>query len=262
MANSDETRTLDNIRGIDIEVVRRGTGKPVLVLLSEEAHLELGAPFVAQLAASHDVVMPMPPGFGRSARPDWIASPDDISYIYLDLMDKLGLGPVPVVAFSLGGWIALEMAVKNDAFASRLALVGSFGVKIGGPYDRDIQDIWTLNAKKVAELKWHDPQHRQRDFTVMPEDELTIIARNTESFARFCWDPYMHNPKLRLRLHRVTRPTMVLWGENDGLATTDYGRGLAGMIPGATFKTIAAAGHYPQIEQPDVLLREIETFIG
>src|SRR5438270_5145715 len=98
------------IQGMKLEVERRGSGKPLLVLLSEEASFELESPFLAELAKGHELIIPQPPGFGRSERPDWLSSPDDIAYLYLDLLDHLGLTSVPVLGLSLGGWIALEMA--------------------------------------------------------------------------------------------------------------------------------------------------------
>ena len=57
------------------------------------------------------------------------------------------------------------------------------------------------------------------------------MARNAESFARFCWEPYMHNPKLRHRLHRIKVPTLLIWGENDGIVTPQYGAAYRDLIP-------------------------------
>ena len=250
------------VQGADIEVERRGSGAPLLVLLSEEADFELSSPFLDSLSRRHELIIPHAPGFQRSSRPDWVASPDDIAYIHLDILDKLALGPMPVVGLSVGGWIALAMAVKDRRCFSRIALVDPFGVKIGGPFDRDVQDIWTTHPAKVAALKWRDPKFAQRDFKSMSEDKLGVIARNVESFARFCWDPYMHDPRLKRLLHRVSAPTLFLWGEHDGVITPDYGRAYSALVPGATFETIAQAGHYPQLEQAKATARAIEAFLG
>ena len=258
-AASSQFRT---IQGAKLEIERRGHGSPLLVLLSEEASHELTSPFLASLAERHELIIPQAPGFGRSERPDWIANPDDISYMYLDLLEAEGLRGIPVVGLSLGGWIAMEMAVKDAGAFSKMALVNPLGVKFGGTLDRDFQDIWTLHPSKVAELKWHNQAHAKRDFATMSEEEVSIYARNIESFARFCWEPYLHNPKLKLRLHRVKAPTLVLWGENDGVAKAELGKALASHIPGAKFDTVAAAGHYPAIEQPAETLKKIEAFLA
>ncbi|MDB5571544.1 MAG: hypothetical protein JWN93_2727 [Hyphomicrobiales bacterium] len=261
MTVAERTADIVNVHGLDIEVQTRGAGAPLLLLASEE-QLEAQSAAVADLARDHKVVMPSPPGFGRSGRPDWMTSPDDLAYVMLDLAEMLDLEGVPLVGFSLGGWIAAEMATKDDSRFSHLVLVDALGVKIGGPTDVDIQDLWIQHPAKVAAMKWHDQEKGRRDFAAMPDDELAVVARNVESFARFCWEPYMHNPKLKHRLHRISVPTHVIWGENDGVCTTSYGRAYAGLIPGASFETIGAAGHYPHIEQPEAFGRSLRAFIA
>jgi pimeloyl-ACP methyl ester carboxylesterase len=243
-----------------IELERRGKGKPLLLLPGEEA-LEPDAPFVEELARKFEVIIPHAPGYGRSNRPDWITNMDDISYIYLDLREKLGLTKLTVMGFSLGGWIAAEMATKDDSRFAKLVLVDAYGVKVGGPFDRDIQDIWLQHPKKVMEQKWHNVEKGKRDFPSMPEDKLAIIARNIETTARLCWEPYMHNPKLKHRLHRIAVPTLVVWGKNDGIVAPDYGKAYSKMIKGAKFAGIAKAGHYPHLEQPEAFMKAISGFV-
>lgn len=246
---------------IDIEVERRGKGAPLVLLYDEEA-LTREAPLVDALARSHEVILPSPPGFGRSGRPGWIETVDDVSYVLLDLFDELGIADATVMGFSLGGWIAAEMGTKTCAHMARLVLVDPYGIKVGGPFDRDIQDIWYLPADKVLALKYADPENGRIDYTQMPDDRLEIVARNRESFARFCWSPYLHNPRLKARLHRIAVPTLVVWGANDGIVTPDYGKAFAAEIPGARFETIARAGHFPHLEQPDAFMKLLDDFLA
>jgi len=260
MLTSDQRKTLIHVSGMDIELERRGRGQPLLLLYGEEG-LEPEAPFIDELAKHFEVFIPSPPGFGSSERPDWISNIDDISYIYLDLVEKLALKNVPVVGFSLGGWLAAEIATKDDSFISRLVLVDAYGVKPGGPYDRDIADFWCLHPSEVLKLKWHDPEKGKRDFPSMPEEKLTIIARNVESLARFCWEPFMHNPKLKRRLHRIKVPTRLIWGEHDGIVTPAYGKAYADAIPGAILQVIPGAGHFPQLEQPETFMAALREFL-
>ncbi len=255
-------RNVSRVRvdGLELEIERRGRGPPLLILYGEEA-LEIEAPVLAELAKDHELIIPSPPGFGTSERADWIETPDDISYIYLDLIANLGFDQLPAIGFSLGGWLALEMASKHDGSFSKLVLVDPYGVKLGGATDRDIQDVWTTHPEKAAALKWFDPEKGRRNFAAMSERELTVVARNNESFARFCWDPCMHNPKLKWRLHRVRVPTLFVWGEHDGIVTPDYGRAFSAMIPGAKFAIVGRAGHYPHLEQPAAFLTLVRGFL-
>lgn len=245
---------------VEIEAQRRGRGEPLLLLPGEDA-LEIESPFLAKLAERYEVILLWPPGFGRSNRPEWVTM-DDVPYLYLDVMTRLGLNKVPVVGCSMGGWIAVEMATRNDTMMSKLVLVDPYGIKIGGPMDRDIADIYMVHPTKLAALKWADPARGQRDLVNRSDDELYIIARNIESCARLCWEPYMHNPRLRRRLHRVTPPTLFVWGEKDGIVTPDYGRAYAAGVAGSKFALIADAGHMPHIEQTEAFFAAVDPFLA
>jgi pimeloyl-ACP methyl ester carboxylesterase len=260
MLTTEQGKSRINVGGIDIELEKRGRGKPLLLLYGEEA-LEPDAPFVDQLAKNYEVLIPSPPGFGTSERPDWIGSVDDIAYIYLDLIEKLGIKKAAVVGFSFGGWLAAEVATKDDSFISKLVLVAPYGIKVGGPLDRDIADFWSLHPSEVLSRKWHDVEKGKRDFPSMPEEKLTVVARNVESLARFCWEPYMHNPKLKRRLHRITVPTRLIWGEHDGIVAPAYGKAYAELIPGAMLQVIPGAGHFPQLEQPEAFMAALGEFL-
>jgi pimeloyl-ACP methyl ester carboxylesterase len=260
MLTTDQSKTLIHVSGMDIELERRGKGQPLLLLHGEEG-LEAEAPFIEELARDFEVFMPSAPGFGNSERPDWISSVDDIAYVCLDLVEKLALKNCPVMGFSFGGWLAAEIATKDDSFISHLVLVGAYGIKAGGPYDRDIADFWTLHPSEVLARKWHDKEKGKRDFPSMSEEKLGIVARNVESLARFAWEPFMHNPKLKRRLHRIKVPTRLIWGEHDGIVTPAYGKAYADAIPGAMLQVIPGAGHFPHIEQPEAFMAALREFV-
>lgn len=257
-AGSREVVKLHDAR---IHVERRGKGKPVVLLQSEEAY-EAGLPLIDELAKTREVIIPWAPGYGKSTLPESVTSIDDISYLYLDLLDHYKLTGVSVIGFSVGGWIAAEMATKNCSRINRLVLVDPVGVKIGGPLDRDIQDIYFLPPDKVAALKFHDPSNDPlHDMAVLSDKQATAVAQHRETTAKLCWEPYFHNPSLKHRLHRVQAKTLVLWGANDRLVTPKYGRAYAKRIPDAKFVAIPKAGHYPHIEQQDAFLKEVRAFL-
>ena len=214
MLTSDTTlgknTSLVRLYGLEIEVERRGRGQPLLVLCGEEA-LELDAPVLVELAKDHELIIPSPPGFGASERPEWIESPDDIAYIYLDLAQSLGLRGVPTIGFSFGGWLALEMATKDATFCAKLVLVDPYRVKIGGPADRDIADPWNIHPTKAAGLSGSIRKRASAISAPCPSTSSPSSPATTVSFARFCWDPCLHNPKLMRRLHRVRVPTLFVW---------------------------------------------------
>lgn len=262
MAVKEKSRIdFHTVMDMKIEVAQSGKGPPLVILADEEGRaLENG--LIEDLAKSFEVIVPSPPGFGHSDRPDWLENADDVSYAMLDLFDELGLKDAAVIGCSFGGWLAAEIATKTCAHMAKLVLVDPYGIKAGGPFDRDIQDIWYLPPAEVQALKYSDPSNGDIDYTEKPDEELEVVARNRETLARLGWKPYLHNPKLKGRLHRITVPTLVVWGADDGIVTTDYGKAFAAEIPGARFETVAKAGHYPHVEQPKAFSALINKFLG
>jgi len=250
------------VRGVQLEVVERGRGRPLLWLHGEEGP-SLHAPVLDLLAAHGRVLAPSHPGFGCSPDADHIDTVDDLAYLYLDLLAEQDARDVVVIGASLGGWIAAEMAVKcNDRLAG-LVLVAPLGIKVGNRETRDIPDIFALHPDEVRRLQYADPSRAAVDYTTLSDEEVAIIARNRQATALYAWEPYFHNPKLPQRLHRITVPTLFLWGAADRFVAADYyGAAYRAAIPGARLETIAGAGHFPHLERPEPLVERIRTFLG
>jgi pimeloyl-ACP methyl ester carboxylesterase len=70
----------------------------------------------------------------------------------------------------------------------------------------------------------------------------------------------MHNPRLKHWLHRIDLPTLLLWGERDGIVTPAYGERWRELVRGARMEIIADSGHYPHWEQPDEFVRRLTAF--
>ena len=117
---------------------------------------------------------------------------------------QLDLDDVLVVGVGLGGWIAAEIAVKDSTRLSRLVMANAVGIKIGDRETRDIVDIWALMPDEFNALAYFDPKAGEHDYKNLPEAESLAAARNREAYARIAWSPYMHNPKLKNRLHRIS----------------------------------------------------------
>ena len=255
--NSGNTTTIE-LPGAAVDVVRKGSG-PELFMLHGGGGPIAGMPFADKLAESFEIISPVHPGFAGSAIPEHFDDLQDLVYLYRDLMDALDLNGAVMMGFSMGGWTAAEIAVMSTARISKLILVDSVGVKVGGREDRDIADVFATRPEELARLTWHDPSKAPNPAD-MTDAELEMVQANRVALGLYTWQPYMHNPKLPRRLHRIDVPTLLIWGESDGLVTPDYGRAFCGMIPGAEIVVIPEAGHAPQIEQPDAFVGHVTSF--
>lgn len=247
------------IADVDLVLFETGQGSPVLFLHGAGGFGER-QPFVAPLSARRRLIAPSHPGFGKSGLPDWLDSIDDIAHLYLELMDRLGLDKIDLVGASIGGWIAAEMATKVPERVRKLVMVGPVGVKVGSADKLDIPDIFAMPQADVNRLVFHDPGNAP-DLNKMSDDELAILFRNRETTALLVWEPWMHNPKLRHRLHRVTAPALFVRGASDGLVSADYLKTYAGFLPNARTLTIPAAGHAPHLEQAEAFVSAVLEFL-
>ncbi|MGA8758321.1 MAG: alpha/beta hydrolase [Stellaceae bacterium] len=235
-----------------------GAGPPLLFLHGGD-YVAQNAGFIEILRRHWQVTAPHHPGFGHSARPEGFRSVNDLAYLYLDWLDRQR-EPAIVVGSSFGGWLALETAVRSVEKIAALVLIDSLGVKFGGREERDIADVYALPEDEVRRRTFYDPARVVPDYSLLSDDELTAIACDRQAAVLYGWRPYMHNPGLKQWLHRVRAPTVVVWGDNDGIVTPAYGEKLAAALPNAKFARIAQAGHYPQIERPDAVAAAIEQF--
>jgi pimeloyl-ACP methyl ester carboxylesterase len=246
--------------GIELEVVRRGSGRPILVLHGFQT-VDPEARFVGLLARHGEVIAPSGPGFGHSPRPKDFDTVYDLVHLYLEVLANLPGEKATLVGFSFGGWLAAELAVACSHRIDKLVLVDPVGIKISDRETPDILDVFNRSPDEVRRASWHDPERFAPDFNAMSDQALTVYARNREALCLYAWHPYMYNPQLPRWLGRIKVPTLLIWGESDRVVTPDYGRAYSRLIPGSRFELIEAAGHHPEIEQPGMLVERVSRFL-
>lgn len=248
--------------GLEIEYLDTGSGPAILYLHSSEgANAELA--LVTQLAKTNRVVMPALPGFGLSETSKHIRTVDDMSYVVLDLLEALDLTDVTVVGSSLGGWLAVELAAKASPRIARLVLDNPLGLRFkADPTEKQFPDIYQdLPAQWSAYFSASEPMDG-RDWPSVERDIALRAARGREMFVKVAWSPYLNNPKLHGRVHRVTMPTLLLWGDQDKLANREYAQAYAAALPNAQLKVIAGAGHFAFLDKPDAVASAVLDFAG
>ncbi len=251
------------IAGIELDVLRRGNGHPLLLLHGFQP-IDPRLPLVELLTRDHrdvELIAPSHPGFGGSPRPTDFGTVYDLVHLYLEFLDTLPKGPVTLMGLSFGGWLAAEIAVKAGRRIERLILVDALGIKVSDRETADILDVFNTHPQEVTRQSWHAPDTYAPRYDDMEDDELITRSRNWEALCRYGFHPYMYNPQLKRWLGSIKARTLVLWGASDGVVKPAYGEAYARLIPGARFETIAGAGHHPEIEQPAALAARVHAFL-
>ena len=256
----------------ELEVLRGGArGSQPILLVHGVNPISPQAPFLDRLSEHGEIIAPSHPGFGQSPRPSDFDTMYDLVHLYLAVLDAISGGRVTMIGFSFGGWIAAEVAACAPRKLGRLVLVDPVGIKLGGREERDIAHFFNTSPDELERRAWHDPAKRPSGNyglgwqnaigEAISDQDLVALARNWDALCLYAWRPHMYNPQLKHWLHRIAVPTLVLWGAGDRIVTPDYGRAYCGLIPGARFETIEAAGHHPELEQPDAFVDRIAGFL-
>ncbi|MEQ8509758.1 MAG: alpha/beta hydrolase [Rhodospirillaceae bacterium] len=251
-----DTKTID-INGTKIIYRRGGKGRALLFLHGAGgAGNALG--FCSSLTGGHDVIVPDHPGFGDSDMPDWLDTIHDMAFFYLDFLEALDLWDVHVVGQSLGGWIALETAIRSTERMGLLTLIGAAGLNVPGVKKGDLF-MWDKETRYRTMIHDEALAAKLLAMPTTPEQDETAI-KNEFTTARLAWEPRFFDPHLHKWLHRITVPTQVIWGEQDPVFPPPYGEALAARIPGAQLVMLQDCGHLPQIEKPAELSALIKGF--
>ncbi|PPR62941.1 MAG: 2-hydroxy-6-oxo-6-phenylhexa-2,4-dienoate hydrolase [Alphaproteobacteria bacterium MarineAlpha4_Bin2] len=233
------------IEGIALDLDISGKGPPLLYLPAESyGHLHI--PFLDGLSGSWTVYAPRHPGFDGRTPPDDFRRVEDLAYLYLDLLDALNLDRVVLLGASFGGWIAMEMAIRERSRLSALGLIAPVGVKLSSREERDFTDIFAAPEPENLKILFAD---KVPEYAAFSDDEMTQAGLGKQYLAYYGWKPYLHNPSLARWLHRINVPTQLVWGRSDGFVGLDYGKRLASRIPNAKLDVLPNTGHYPQIEK-------------
>jgi pimeloyl-ACP methyl ester carboxylesterase len=243
--------------GLDVSVSDRGDGRSFL-LLHGGAGPQSVTGFADLLAAERParVLVPTHPGFGGTPRPESLHTVRGLAAVYVALLDELELREVTVIGNSIGGWIAAEMELLRSDRISSTIIVDGVGIEVP---EHPVADFFSLTFPQIAQLSYHDPERFAIDPDALPPAARAEIAGNRATLAVYAGEA-MLDPGLRGRLADVSLPTLVLWGDSDGIATSGYGRAFAAAIPGARFRLLPDTGHLPQLESPQLLLDAIWEF--
>ena len=254
-----------------VQLFRAGTGAPLVYLHSaggESSHAAL-----EELADSFEVLVPVFPGYGESEGIEQIDTMEDAVFHLLDVWELLGLDAPAVTGLSLGGWMGAELATRYPEKVGKLVLVTPVGLHIDGA---PIEEMFGRGAGELAEMLFADQthpiaaaMHAMDDFTgdvgkqvEIPIELVLPMWKAMSATAKLGWDPYLHNPKLRGRLRRITAPTLVVRAAQDGMVPAAHAEAYAAEIPGARLEVVEGAAHWLPFERPAELAALTRDFVA
>ncbi len=216
-----------------------------------------------RLAANFHVIAPAHPGVAGSDGLEHLDDLWDLTLFYEELLDELGLESTNVVGHSYGGMVAAELAAQCPRRVRRLVLVGSLGLWLDST---PVADFFILTRSERARLLWYDGESEvAQSFMAPPEDPVERMeadltrTQTLSAVGKFVWP--IPDRGLTKRAHRITMPTLLLWGDSDGVVPPQYGTAFRDLLPNANLQVIECCGHIPQVERPEEFTAAVTGFL-
>ncbi len=257
-------QTLTTMNGrVESHVTSQGSGPPVVFL--HGAGGPQWDPFLDDLSEKFTVYAPSLPGTEgdpdavREIRGLW-----ELTLHYYEVFEQLGLSSPAVIGHSFGGMLAAEIAATNPERVGKLVLISSIGLWRD---EEKVQDWMGMGPDDLMPLVFHEPESQlAKEMMALPDEE---IAKQDETIRRswalacsgaFIWP--IPDKGLSRRIHRITAPTMIVWGKGDGLVPPVYASDFARAIPGSTTLMLDRAAHVPQLERRDAVTPAVIDFLS
>lgn len=269
------------VDGLPIRYLAAGEGPPMVLLHGAGDNALDWRWVMPTLAATHRVYAPDLPGSPDSARPAADYSPAFFERFVASFVDALGIGRATFVGNSLGGLIALRLALSEPARVGALVLVNSAGlgsevnpaftsVNVPGlgeaaiPFWRTpvgaYQRAWGRTALLFARppgsapREWLSEQCRLARSPGYLEAHLTAL--------RALVNPGGQREVLVEQLTSLKLPTLVVWGSRDRVFPERQAREAAARLREGSLAVIPDCGHMPHVECPAPFLAALDEFIG
>ncbi len=226
------------VNGADTVVYSAGDGEPLVFL--HGAGTFHGFEFAKPWAERFRVIHPYHPGFGESGDDPEMDTFHDYVMHYVELFDMLGLDKVHLVGFSLGGYLAAQFASQQRDRVKTLTLVAPAGMRSAEHPTLDVlatpgDQLVGMLASNFEVLKPWLPTGPDPDF-------MAARYRETTTLARLLWEKPWDKKFLRY-LHRITAPTLLVWGDEDRIVPHQQAELWKKAVPQAELRLFKGAGH-------------------
>ena len=263
-----------DVYGRKVWVLENGSGAPLLYLhgFADVHSVRDGwMPFHERLANRARVIAPAHPGCAQSDENKDVDAIEDVVFHYLEVLDALRLTRFDLAGSCVGGWIAAELAARHPEKIRKMVLIGAMGLSVQGALIGDVfmmaQPERGASYAGLRDLLFAGADEPQ-GLTLFPdgmgdiEEELRRYQMLRLGSRIGFKPPYFYNYSLKNRLHRITAPALVIWGENDHMVPRAHGETYAKLMPNAKLAVIPGAGHSAHVEKPDETAQLVTDFLA
>jgi 2-hydroxy-6-oxonona-2,4-dienedioate hydrolase len=256
-----------SVFGAKINYIEAGDpSKPKVILLHGLGGNSANWAFnVPALAANYHVIAPDQIGFGKSDR---LMLKYRVA-TYVDFLDKfmseLKIEKASLVGNSLGGWVAAWMAIKYPGRVERLVLADAAGLK---PAAVDMAQIYSLNystrdeVRQLVKLVFYNQAFFGSDAMIEQSLAVRVAANDGYTINSLIESIKRDEDFLNGRLGGIKKPTLIIWGKQDGLLKLADGEQFKREIAGSELLVFDQCGHVPMVEKAADFNKAVLAFLA
>jgi pimeloyl-ACP methyl ester carboxylesterase len=278
---SVEKRKIE-VEGLPANYLVAGEGLPLLVLHAVEESSFDWRWVMPELSRNYRIYAPDLPGFGDSAKPKTADyTPAFFEWFVAAYLDALSIERAAVVGNSLGGLIALRLALSDPGRVTALGLISSAGlgrevspalVPATLPVYGELAVSWGKTPLGTAQRAWGraplvfaNPARGPPGW-IAEQYRLSQLPGYLEANVaalRAQLHPFLGQREVLLdQLHRLQIPTLVVWGILDRVIPYNHAREAVARLKHGHLELIPDCGHLPQVERPDRFVAILDKFLG
>jgi pimeloyl-ACP methyl ester carboxylesterase len=251
--------------GQKIRYLEAGSGPTVILLHGLGGSAEAWTFNIGPLAEKYHVYVPDQIGFGKSDKPL-------VNYrvrTYVDFLDQfckqLKIERASLIGNSMGGWIAAAFTAAFPDRVDKLVLEDAAGYT--PPKDLDMRTLFGLNpttreGMKVLVSKVFYNKAFLTDAAIDQAIAARLAAGDGYTIKSITESIIRGEDFLDDTVKTIKRPTLIVWGRQDGLTPLADGERFKKDIAGSKFVVIEECGHVPNLEKPGEFNAAVIKFLG
>lgn len=267
------------VAGLSTRYLAAGDGPPLVLLHGDGDSAVSWRWVLPHLARTHRVYAPDLPGFGDSAKPPADYSPAFFASFVAAFLDTLGHARAVVAGNSLGGLVALRLALGDPARVTALGLVNSAGLgravnpgllPLILPGGGELAIAWSKTPLGAEQRAWWRATllfarpERVPAAWLAEQDRLARLPGFLEATVvslRAVFDLGGQREVLLEQLPRLPMRTLVVWGRDDLVFPEGQARAAVERLQQGSLALIPDCGHLPHVERPDLFAAALGRFL-
>ena len=266
---------------IEIAYTQKGSGTPLLFIHGLGSYLPAWNKNVAALSDHYDCIAVDLPGYGHSSKGNYEGSMTFYAGVLKEFLEKKGIRHIVVAGHSMGGQIAMTMALQYPELVDKLILLAPAGFEVFNKGQRQwFRDVMTVDGVRLTTVEQirnnyaYNFYNMPKDAEFMVNDRIAI--RSADDFIPYC---YMITKNVKGMVDQpifdfmpqIKQPVLAIYGENDNLIpnrylnggrTKDFAEKGIAQFPNGKLVMIPKAGHFVQWEKADEVNKLIREFLN